>query len=151
MTINIQKCSNVTVNGTHFTKNSKPVYNITTGRFYASGLDLAKELGVDPSSVSGVLTGKCKTCKGMRLCFMSEIMEHLEEINEQNRRREEYDRINAEKIAAYDAIIAEQAAKKEAQEKLAKQKAKCEELRKKLEAEVQLLAEVEALAGSEVA
>jgi ABC-type Fe3+-citrate transport system substrate-binding protein len=70
-------------------------------------------------------------------------MEHLDEIAENINAR------NA-KIEAYDAIIAEQNAKKEAQENLAKHKAKCEELRKKLEAEMQLLAEAEALVGSEV-
>jgi ABC-type Fe3+-citrate transport system substrate-binding protein len=46
-------------------------------------------------------------------------------------------------------MIAEQTAKKEAQEKLAKHKAKCEELRANLEKEMQLLAEAEAMAEME--
>lgn len=101
MTINIQKCSNVTVNGNHNHKNCKPVYNITTRKFYASGLDIAKALDVDPATVSAALNKKLHTVKGMRICFVRDIMEHLEEINEANR-------ICEEKIAAYDAMMAKQ-------------------------------------------
>jgi hypothetical protein len=138
MTINIQKASTVNVTGHHNNKNCKAVYNITTGEIYASGIDAANALGVDPASVSGALTGKSKTCKGMRLCLVSKMIEHLGEITEQNRIR------NA-KIEAYDTMIAEQTAKQKAQESLEKHRAKCEELRAKLEKEMQLLNEAEAL------
>ena len=147
MTINITKCSNVTVNGIHNHPNCKPIYNITTGEFYASGLDIAKVLGVDPASVSGALNGKCKTIKGMRICFVHKIMEHLEEINETNRLRTERERVNAEKAAAYDAIIAEQEAKRKAKEKaearVAAHKAKIEALRRQIEEESASLNEAE--------
>lgn len=82
MTINIQKATNVNVTGHHSNKNCKAVYNITTGEIYASGLDAANALEIDPSCVSAALTGKSKTCKGMRLCLVSKIMEHLEEITD---------------------------------------------------------------------
>lgn len=145
MTINITKCSNVTVNGIHNNANCKPVYNITTGEFFASGLDIAKALGVDPASVSCALHGKTRTIKGCRICFVSKIMEHLEEINEQNRIRAERDRINAEKIAAYDAIVEEQEAKRKAkakaEERVNAHKARLEALRRQIEEESALMNE----------
>lgn len=147
MTINIQNASTVNVNGIHNGRNSKVVYCITTGEFFASVLDTAAANGVSASAISLVLCGKTKTCNGKRFCYLSKIMEHLEEINEQNR-------INAKKIAAYDAIVAEQKAKREreeaekrrkaeAQERLAKQQEKCNELRKKLDEEMKRLYEAE--------
>jgi hypothetical protein len=141
MTINIQKASNVNVDGRHRNNNCKAVYNITTGEIYSSGLDAANALGIDPSCISAVLIGKSKTCKGMRFCFVSKIMEHLDEITEQNR-------IRIAKVAAYDAMIAEQAAKQKAQENLAKHRAKCDELRAKLDKEMQLLQAAEALCNN---
>jgi hypothetical protein len=147
MTINIQKCSNVTVNGTHNHTNCKPIYNITTGEFYASGLDTANALCVNHASVSAALNGRVRTIKGCRLCFVSKIMEHLEEINEQNRIRSERDRINAEKAAAYDTIMAEQEAKRKAkakaEERVNAHKAKIEALRRQIEAESASLNEAE--------
>ena len=151
MTINIQKCSNVTVNGTHDHPNCKPVYNITTGGFYASGIDIAQELNVHPTAISAVLNDKMKTCKGMRLCFVHKIMDHLEEINETNRLRVERERINAEKAAAYDALMAEQEAKRKAkakaEERVTAHKAKIEALRRQIEEESASLIEAEADLG----
>ena len=135
MTINIHQATNVNVTGHHSNKNCKAVYNITTGEIYASGIDAANALNIDPSCVSAALTGKSKTCKGMRLCLVSKIMENLEEITEQNR-------IRREKVGAYDAIIAEQEAKQKALEKVEKHEQNCidirlqiVELNKKLEEE----------------
>jgi predicted regulator of amino acid metabolism with ACT domain len=87
MTINIQKCSNVTVIGHHDNGNCKAVYNITTGDVYASITDAAEILGVTKGSVSQCVLGITNTCKGMRLCYLSKMAEHLEEITEQNRVR----------------------------------------------------------------
>lgn len=132
MTINIQKCSNVNATGYHTSKNCKAVYCITTGEIFASLADAAEANDVSTSAISLVVLGKTKTCNGKRFCYISRMMEHLEEITE-------IQRIRNEKVAAYDAMIAEQNAKKEAQENLAKHKAKCEELRAKLEKEMQLV------------
>lgn len=144
MTINIQKASNVTVVGHHNHKNCKPVYCIDTGEIFASTIDAAEANNVGHPTMSSVLNGKTKTCNGKRFCFVCKIMEHLEEITEANR-------VRAKKIAAYDAMIAEQNAKKEAEENLAKHKAKCEELRARLEKEMQLLNEAEALYNVQMA
>lgn len=155
MTINIQKCSNVTVVGHHSGRNTKAVYNITTGAIYASVLDAADAIGVTQGAVSYALDDNHKRkCKGMRFCFLSKVMEHFEEITEQNRIRAERDRINTEKIAAYDAIIAKERAQREREEaerrrkveaetRRAKHEAKCEELRARLEKEMKLLYEAE--------
>ena len=141
MTINIQKASNVNVNGQHSNKNCKAVYNITTGEIYASGIDAATALDIDPSCVSAALTGKSRTCKGMRLCLVSKMMEYLEEITEQNR-------IRTSKVSAYDAILAEKEAKQKALEKVEKHeqnvidiRMQIVELNKKLEEEGRLLNE----------
>lgn len=138
MNINIQQCSNVTVIGQHSHKNCKPVYCIDTGELYASAIDAAAANNVCQSAMSGVLTGKFKTSNGKRFCYVSKMMEHLEEITEANR-------IRSEKVAAYDAIIAEQNAKKQAQENFAKHQANVEALRQKLEKEMQLMQEAQAL------
>jgi hypothetical protein len=142
MNINIQQCSNVTVVGHRTSKNCKAVYNITTGEIYASCLDAADAIGSTLGAVSQTLNGKTNTCKGMRLCFVSKMMEHLEEITEVNR-------IRSEKVAAYDAIVAEQNAKKQAQENLVKHQANIEALRQKLEKEMQLMQEAQALCSNQ--
>lgn len=136
MTINIQNASTVNVIGRHNGKNCKAIYNITTGEIYASGLDTATALGVDPGSVSAVLNGRAKTCKGMRLCFVSKMMEHLEEINEANR-------IRIAKVAAYDADIGRRSAIAKAQEKVDKHKENIKEFNRLLHEEAEMLVEAE--------
>ena len=132
MTINIQKASNVTVIGRNHDKHCKAVYNITTGEMYASGIDAANALGVDQGTVSAALNERIKTCKGMRLCFVAKMMEHLEEINEANRLR-------AAKVAAYDADAERRNAIAKAEEDVQKYEAKVDELRRQLDdAEVNL-------------
>lgn len=65
-------------------------------------------------------------------------MEHLDEISTNIHTRNE-------KVAAYDAMIAKQNAKKEAEAKLAIHQAKCEKLRAMLEKETQMMREAEML------
>lgn len=137
MKINIQKCSNVTVIGRHNARHCKAVYNITTGDMYASVIDAANALGVSQSSVSFALDDdERRTCKGMRLCFQTKMMEHLEEIMEQNR-------IRSAKVAAYDTNAERRNAIARAQEKLNKHKANVEELRRKLDEEMVLMTDAE--------
>lgn len=138
MTINIKRAANVTVIGRHTNGNCKPVFCITDGAVYASVTDAAEKAGVYQGAMSSAVTGKIRTCKGKRYCFIADVMDHLDEISENLK-------IRNEKVAHYDAMIAEQNAKKEAQENLAKHKAKCEELRAKLEKEMELLQKAEEL------
>lgn len=145
MTINIQKCSNVTVNGHHSGRNCKPVYNITTGKFYASVLDAANALGVSQASVSYALDdNEYRMCKGMRLCFVSKIMEHLEEINQENAKRAERDRMNTERMTERDAENARLEVIRNARAKVTRHKARVEELEAELTNERRLVEEAEA-------
>ena len=138
MTINIKRAANVTVIGRHTNGNCKPVFCITDGSVYASVTDAGEKNCVHPVSISNVCLNKQRRANGKRYCFVSDVMEHLDEIAENLK-------IRNEKVAHYDAMIAEQNAKKEAQENLAKHKAKCEELRAKLEKEMELLQKAEEL------
>lgn len=131
MTINIQKCANVTVIGHRNHKNCKPVYCIDTGEIYASTIDAADANSVSHPSMSNALTGKTRTCNGKRFCFVSKMMEHLEEITEANR-------IRANKVAAYDADMARRA-------EISKRRAKLEELEASKRKLMQEVAEVTAL------
>jgi hypothetical protein len=132
MTINIQKCSNVTVIGHHSGRNCKAVYNITTGQFYASVLDTARILEVSHGAVSFALSPDHKrTCKGMRLCFVSRIMENLDEIKEAND-------IRAKKSAEDEAASTEYAKLRKAQEDYKNHKHNAEEFRRMMEEELRL-------------
>ena len=132
MTINIQKCSNVTVVGHHNHKNCKAVYCIDTGEVYASVLDAANANGIGQSPMSSALTGKTKTCCGKRFCFVSKMMEHLEEITEANR-------IRAAKVAEYDALIAKENKKQEIKKRIQERKLRLEEIETQVEKEFELL------------
>ena len=143
MTITIQKASNLKAEGHHINGNCKPVFCITTGSVYASVYDAAEKLGIDPSCISSAANGRTKTCQGKRYCFVANVMEHLDEIAENFRIREE-------KIAAYDAIVYEREAKQRALEKIEKHNENCVdirmqivELQKKLEAETKLRKEAQ--------
>ena len=141
MTINIRKASNIKVVGHHINGNSKPVFCITDGSVYASVIDAAEKTSSSPGTMSAAVTGKIKTCKGKRYCFVSDIMVHLDEISTNIN-------IRNEKVAAYDAMVAKHNAAKEAEAKLALHRANCEKLRAKLEKEMQMAQEAEALVSS---
>ena len=141
MTINIRRATNVKAGGHHINGNSKPVFCITDGAVYTSVTDAAEKNGVDPSTMSAAVTGKTGNCKGKRYCFIANVMEHLDEIAENLK-------VRNEKVAAYDAMVAKENAKKEAAERFAMHKAKCAELRAKLEKEERLMQEANALCNS---
>lgn len=126
MTINVQNCSNVNVIGHHNHKNCKPVYCIDTGEIYASALDAANANGVVNSTMSSVLTGNTKTCNGKRFCYVSKMIEHLEEINQANR-------VRSAKVAAYDADAERRDAITKAEEDVKKYESKTDELRRQLQ------------------
>jgi hypothetical protein len=63
------------------TKAAKPIFCITDGKIYASGLDAAKAIGVDPTCISHVCLGKLKTVKGKKYCFVSEMQARILDIS----------------------------------------------------------------------
>ena len=129
MTINIQNASTVNVTGHHSHKNSKAVYCIDTGEIFASTIDAAEANDVSVSAISLVCLGKTKTCNGKRFCYVSKMMENLEEITEATR-------VRAAKVAAYDAEIERQNAIAKAEEERRKTLAKAESDVQKYEAKV---------------
>ena len=131
--ITITKNSTVEANGTRSHANCKPVYCITTGKVYASALDAAEELGVSHSVLSMAAAGKLKTCKGERYCYVSQVMNHLEEIAKCSR-------VRTEKVAAYDKIVGKEKRKQE----LDARKAKLAAMQAKMEKEAALIAQEEA-------
>ena len=117
MTINIQKCTNVTVIGHRDNGNCKAVYNITTGEIYASITDAAEIIGVTQGAVSQCVLGMTNTCKGMRLCYLSKMTEHLDEITE-------YNRIRYAKAKSYDEQVPHLSEIRKTRECIAKHKDK---------------------------
>lgn len=143
MTVNIQNCANVNVLGHHSNRNCKAVYNITTGDFYASVLDAARILEVSAGAVSFALsTNHKRTCKGMRLCFVSRIMEYLDEIKEAND-------IRAKKSDEDRAASTEYTKLHKAQEDYKKHKQSAEEFRRLMEEELRLTEEAERILKGE--
>jgi predicted nucleic acid-binding Zn-ribbon protein len=108
------------------------VYCIDTGEIFASAIDAANANGVCPSPMSTHLVGKTKTCNGKRFCYVSKMMEHLEEITEANR-------IRAAKVAAYDAETEHRNSIIKAQNNVDRYEVKAAELRRELEETLDLL------------
>lgn len=129
MTINIHDKSTIKATGKHYNGNCKPVFCITTGEVFASLTDVAESIGTSVNNVSCAVTGKIRTCKGKRFCLISNVTDHLDEIAETIRVREE-------KLAKYDAIIAEEARIKAEQE--AARRAEEERIRTKQRAQEKL-------------
>ena len=78
------KESKVTVESTmkRINKNCKPVFDITTGTIYASQSDVVKMLNSFSSDVSNACNGKLTSIKGHRLCKLSDLIYHIEELSE---------------------------------------------------------------------
>ena len=136
MTITVHKETNVEAKGNTHNRNCKPIFCITTGEIFTSVGDAAEAMGVDITTISKTLVGKIKFCKGKRFCYVANITEHLEEIAQQTRSRNQ-------KILAYDEAMARKEAFSKATEKLAKHKARYEKLAQQLEREIDLMHEAE--------
>ena len=140
-TIRIHNATEISAEGTRTKGNCKPVFCITTGIVYTSAADAAEKVGCSPSNMSWALTKRMSTCKGMRFCYIANITEYLGEISETARSR-------AEKISAYDAIIASQNAERNARKEFATRQKNCEVLRARLEKEMRLMSEAQAIIDS---
>lgn len=136
MTVNIQNASNVTVVGTHDHKNCKGVYCITTGEVYASVMDAAKANNMTQGAMSAAIAHGSVCRNGNKFCFVSRIIEHLDEIAVNNRAR-------TMKVNAYDEVMARREVIRKAEDKLAKHRAKVEELRQMLNDEMELMADAD--------
>ena len=135
-TIRIHNATDINAEGNRTNGNAKAVFCITTGDIYASASDAAEILGCAKSTISWAATGRMKKCKGLRLCYVSNITEYLEEIAECARARQT-------KVNAYNAIIAEQNAKAKAQANLEKAMARREKLQAEMAKNDALIAEAQ--------
>jgi hypothetical protein len=131
--ITITKQANAQAIGTRSNGNCKPVICITTGAIYASATDAAEKIGVSQATLCLAASGKIKTCKGKRYCYINHVMQHLEEICENTRIREE-------KVAKYDKIVDTEKRK----QALGERKAKLAAAQAKLEKEAAAIAAEEA-------
>ena len=127
----------INANGNKTNGNCKPVYCITTGMVYASVADAAKDFGVHQSTISWVVTGKQKTCKGHKFCLLSKVTEHFDEITKC------VATIN-QKAKSYDAIVEKETAKQKAYENLAHRKMCLAKAQEQLDKEIALLDQAEA-------
>ena len=127
--ITITKQAHAQAIGHRSNGNCKPVFCITTGEIYASATDASEKLGVSLAVVTHAASGRLKTCKGKRYCYVQHIMQYLEEIAENTRVREE-------KVAAYDKIVGKEKRKQE----LAEREAKFNAMKVKLEKEAAAIA-----------
>jgi hypothetical protein len=131
MTINIQNTSIINAEGNKTNRNCRAVFCITTNTFYASVGAAAKAIGVTSGAISWVLTRRMKTVKGLRFCYVHEIMEYMDEIAATNR-------ANAEKARAYDEMMAKQNKCKQLHEQISKHNARIEELEAEKQNEIAL-------------
>ena len=131
--ITITKPATAQAIGTRSNGNCKPVLCITTGEIFASATDAAEKFGVSLCVVAHAASGRIRTVKGKRFCYIKDVMQHLEEIAENTRIREE-------KLAEYDKIVNADKRKQE----LEQRKARLAAAREKLEKEAALIAAEEA-------
>lgn len=117
--------------------NCKPVFNITEGKFYDSVFEAALDLKVSQSAVSLAVCNKTHTCKGRRLCLVSDMPKYMKEIG--NTIHHHY-----LKATKYDQMLAKQKEVENTKMEHARLKASCEKLAKRLAHETELLAKQEA-------
>lgn len=136
MTFNIQNASIINVEGHRTHKNCKAVYCITTGEVYASVTDAAEAIGVTLTAMSWALSGRSKSCKGKRFCYINQIVEHLDEIATNSRSREA-------KVVAYNEMVEKQEKIRKAQAKVDKHDARISELQEALNKEMALMTDAQ--------
>ena len=144
----------VSAEGKHRNGNTKPVMCITTGEVYTSVTDAAEKNNTTLNNMSVCIKRQRKLRNGKRFCFVSEVNEHLDEMTSNLKTMATKYAELEEKAAAYDAWVAEQEAKRKAEEKkqaritelcekLAQKKAKCEFIEARLQKEVGKIMKIE--------
>ena len=115
--INITTKSIIEAHGIHTNGNAKAIFCVEKGKAYTSMTDAALDLGCSIDSISNVVRGKQKTCKGYHVVLLSKANESLPMMAEQ---LSEMDILRA-KANAYDKMMAEQEKIRKAEEKKAKE------------------------------
>lgn len=150
--ISINKEANINAEGKRNNKNCKPVICIETGEVFSSSADAAEKIGVHFSVMSAVCTGKIKTCKGKRYCYLNAALENLDAVMSRLREAsamEEDARKWREQEAKNEAIrlakLKHEAEVAKVRERVAKLEENCKRLESKLTEEERclMLAKVE--------
>lgn len=83
--------------GTHTNGNTKPVWCITTKKYFTSLTDASEKTGINNGSISKACSGKYKTAGGLKWCFVADRDKHLDELaTSSNHTNEEYDQMKKE-------------------------------------------------------
>lgn len=124
-TIIITNKSEINAEGNLHSKKTKSVLCIDTGEVFTSATDTANKEGVHLSAISACCTGKVKTVKGKRYCYLCDAYKHLDAMASQIRSLSEL----KPKANAWDAQEAEKAAIRKAEEDRIAAERKAEEER----------------------
>lgn len=137
--INIHNEATINADGKRNNKNCKPVICIETGEVFSSSADAAEKIGVHFSVMSAVCTGKIKTCKGKRYCYLNAALENLDAVMSRLREASameedarKWREQEAAKEAARLAKLKHEAEIAKAREKIAKIEENCNRLESKL-------------------
>ena len=113
---------------------TKMVICIDTGEVFTSGVDTAESIDVHPSVISLCCTGRIKTVKGKRYCYVKDLAKNLESLTNSLQSKvsmlDKYSDVIAEREAEEQRLEAERLAEQKRLEQLAKE----EEKRKQEEA-----------------
>ena len=105
--ITIHEKATAAAKGIKNSKHCKPVLCIDTGEVFSSVYDAAEHFGAAYTSISQACNGKLKKAAGRRFCFVAKTSENIDAIVSRIKATDDI----AAKAAAYDALMAEQAAK----------------------------------------
>jgi phage-related minor tail protein len=124
--INIHDKADIHAEGNLNTKHCKPVICVDTGEVFTSMTDAAEAAGVSVGNMSCHLTGRYRTVKGKRYCYLSKVTESLDTIVTRLRETSSME-ADAQKWREHQA---EQERIRKAEEKRREEERKAEENRK---------------------
>ncbi len=142
MNNNIIISNNATIKSTgeHVGGNCKPVVCITDNMTFNSVTDAAEYYNAWAVQISNVCTGKFRTFRGKRFCFLRDINQHLDEMMDNSRNTAERVSELERKATLWDTYQREQEEKRKAEEERA---AEIIKLERKLECQKQIVKEID--------
>lgn len=102
--------------GEHTSGNCKPVVCITDNMTFNSVTDAAEYYNAWAIQISNVCTGKFRTFRGKRFCFLRDINQHLDEMMDDSRNMAKKISELERKATLWDTYQREQEAKRKAEE-----------------------------------
>ena len=124
-TIIINEKATIEAKGDFSSGHCKPIICIDTGEVYTSVTDAAEAVGTALSNMCVHLSGKTRSVKGKRFCYLSKVNGSLDAIVTRLRETSEMEA----KAKMWDAMMAEQEAIRKAEQKRIDDERKAEERR----------------------